>query len=412
VIRVADAKDVAAVIHVAVDGGLPLAVRSGGHSPAGHSLVEGGLVIDVSGLKTIDLDLENLAVWAGAGLTAGEYTAALAEHGLVTGFGDTASVGISGLTLGGGLGYLSRKHGLSIDSLLAAEVVIADGQVLRVDEDHYPDLFWALRGGGGNFGVATRLRYRLQPLKTVIGGMLFLPATPEVVAGFVTVAGAAPDELSTNAAVMLAPPLPFLPEAFHGQQVLIGSMAWAGNVGAGEKALAPFRALAPALVDTLRLMQYGELFLPEEDFRPLITSRSNFADNIGITEAETILDKLTASEAITSIVQLRVLGGAIGRVSSDATAYAHRQRRVLVNVVAMYVDSEEGDKHRGWVEALSLRLHQGEPGVNLNFLGDEGPDRVREAYPGPTWDRLREVKRKYDPNNLFSRNHNIPPLDP
>src|SRR6266508_4001560 len=200
--RVADAADVSTVIRLAREGGLELAVRSGGHSVAAHSASD-GIALDLSGMKAVDVDVENRTAWAETGFTAAEFTNATAPHGLGVGLGDTGSVGIGGITLGGGIGYLVRKHGLTIDDLLAAEIVTADGDLLRVDEQTHPDLFWAIRGGGGNFGVATRFQFRLHPVSTIVGGMLILPATPEVIAGFITEAQAAPEELSAIANVKI-----------------------------------------------------------------------------------------------------------------------------------------------------------------------------------------------------------------
>ena len=212
VIRVADEMDVARVIALARETGLELAVRSGGHSVIGQGVSDGGLVIDLADLRSIEVDAEGRTAWAQTGLTAVEFTNATHAHGLGVGFGDTGSVGIGGITLGGGVGYLVRKHGLTIDSLLAAEIVTADGELHRVDAEHEPDLFWAIRGGGGNFGVATRFRFALHPLDTVVGGMLLLPATVDTIEGFMAEAEAAPEELSSIANVMRAPPMPFVPE--------------------------------------------------------------------------------------------------------------------------------------------------------------------------------------------------------
>src|SRR5574341_2322099 len=202
IIRVADAADVARVVSLARETGLELAIRSGGHSNAGHSVTEGGIVLDLSDLRALQVDVERRSAWAETGLTAGAYTSAAGAYGLATGFGDTGSVGIGGLTLGGGVGYLVRKHGLTIDSLLAADIVTADGQILRVDAKTHPDLFWAIRGGGGNFGVATRFQFRLHEVDTDVGGMLILPATPDVIASFIAAAETASEELSAIANVM------------------------------------------------------------------------------------------------------------------------------------------------------------------------------------------------------------------
>ena len=244
--RPVNAAEVAAVIAAARDSGLPLAIRSGGHSGAGHGTTDGGIVLDVRDLNSLEIDVEGRTAWAGAGLTAGEYTKQAGAHGLATGFGDTGSVGLGGLTLGGGVGFLSRKYGLTIDSLLAAEIVTANGDILNVDASSHPDLFWAIRGGGGNFGVATRFKLRLHPVPQVVGGLLVLPASADVIVQTAALAEAAPEELSLIAAVMPAPPMPFIPAAHHGKLSVLMFLCYAGDAAAGEAAVAPFRALATA----------------------------------------------------------------------------------------------------------------------------------------------------------------------
>jgi FAD/FMN-containing dehydrogenase len=270
---------------------------------------------------------EARTAWAETGLTAGEYTAAVGAHGLATGFGDTGSVGIGGITLGGGVGYLVRKHGLTIDDVLAAEIVTADGELLYAEAEEHPDLFWAIRGGGGTFGVVTRFKFRLHEVGTVVGGMLVLPATPDVIASFVAEAEAALEELSTIANVMVAPPMPFLPAEAHGQLIIMAMLAYAGEVDEGERAIAPFRSLAEPIADMVRPMPYPEMYPPEE-----------------------------------------------------------------------------GDYH-----PTAAALEQGDGGAYVNFLAEEDEARVRAAYPGATWDRLVEIKGRYDPTNLFRLNQNIPP---
>jgi FAD/FMN-containing dehydrogenase len=416
IVRPTDAAEVAAVVALARDSGLELAVRSGGHSLAGHSVSEGGIVLDLATMRGLDIDPEARTAWAQTGLTAGQYTVAAGAHGLATGFGDTGSVGIGGLTLGGGVGYLVRKHGLTIDSLLAAELVTADGQVLRVDADTHPELFWAIRGGGGNFGVATRFRYRLHSLDRVVGGMLLLPATAEVIAAFVAEAEAAPEELSAIANIMVAPPMPEIPEQAHGKLIVMALLCWAGEVEAGERALAPFRALATPYADMVRPMPYPEIYQfteggPGPDHE---AARSLFLDAVDGPTAETIVERLRASTAPLAVAQLRVLGGAMARVPADATAFAHRGRRIMAALGAVWEQPGEAEAavHEAWVTGFADALYQGDPGVYVNFVGDEGQARVREAYPGPTWERLAAVKRRYDPTNLFRRNQNVPPAPP
>ena len=410
IVRPVDADEVAHVVGLARETGLELAVRSGGHSGAGHGVSEGGIVLDLALMKALTVDPGHRVAWAETGLTAGEVTTALGEHGLAVGFGDTGSVGIGGLTLGGGVGYLVRKHGLTVDDLLAAEIVTADGRLLRVDAEQHPDLFWAIRGGGGNFGVATRFHFRLHALATVTGGMLILPATPDVVASFVAAAEAAPEEVSTIANVMPAPPLPFVPEEHHGQLVVLAMLVHSGATDDGQRALAPFRDLAPPIADLVRPMPYPEIYPPEDpDYRPLAAARTLFVDEIGLAEAEEILGHLRASSAQMPVAQLRVLGGALARVPSDATAFAHRASRIMVNVAAVYATLEEGPVHEAWATDVAAALRQADAGAYVNFLGDEGAERVRAAYPGETWDRLAAVKERYDPTNLFRLNQNVPP---
>ena len=410
IVRVANATDVAAVLNFARATDLPLAVRSGGHS--GHGTNE-GLLIDLRDLNGIDIDAAARTAWAGAGLTAGDVTNAVQQHGLIVGFGDSATVGIGGLTLGGGIGYLVRKHGLTLDSLLAAEIVTANGDIVIADQSNHPDLFWALRGGGGNFGVVTRFKYRLQPLPHFTGGPLILPATPEVLVAFAAAAEAAPDELSTIALVMPAPPLPFLPAELHGQTVLMGMMAFAGQPEAAQRALAPFRAIATPLADLVGPAPFSSMYLPEDpSMRPRVTLRTGLVDSFDLADARHFLERLEASDAPMKMAQLRVLGGAYGRIGADETAYGHRDRKALVGFLALYGEAADAPRHDAWAAASMARLPNRRDDVYVNFLAEhEGEARVRAAYPGATWDRLRRVKRRYDPENLFRLNWNISPTN-
>jgi FAD/FMN-containing dehydrogenase len=361
-------------------------------------------------MRGLELDLAARTAWAESGLTAGEFTTAAAQHGLAVGFGDTGTVGIGGLTLGGGVGYLVRKFGLTIDSLLAADIVTADGQLLQVDGSNHPDLFWAIRGGGGNFGVVTRFKFKLSELGTVFGGMLFLPAAPDVIASFIAEAQAANEELSTIANVLTAPPMPFLPEEWHGKPIIMAIMVYAGDLADGERVAGRFRKLATPIADMLRPMSYPEIYQPEqEDYHPIAASRTMFVDKIDRRLSEIILDRIRASTASMAVAQLRVLGGAMARVPADATAFAHRSSRIMVNVAALYEKPEEKEEHEAWVADLAGRLQQDDHGAYVNFLADEGEARVRAAYPGKTWERLAAVKARYDPANLFRLNQNIPP---
>jgi len=410
--RVKTAADVQRVVNVARDTGVEFAIRSGGHSNAGHSTSEGGLVLDLRDMRAISVDPTSRTLTAETGATAIEVTKAALEHGLVVGFGDAGTVGISGITLGGGVGYLVRKWGLTIDSLLAAEIVTADGRLLTASATENPDLFWALRGGGGNFGVVTRLTYALKALPEFTGGMLCLPATPETVAGFVAAAQAAPEELSTIANVMPAPPMPFLPPDVVGKMVILGMLAYAGPAADAEKALAPFRALAKPYADFVKPGPYTQMYPPEDpDYHPTATARNMFMDRIGLAEATRIVDTLQASDAMFKVAQIRVLGGAYARVPVEATAYGHRKAPIMVNLAAFYTTPEDKLKREAWVDQFMADLTQETKGAYVNFLSAEGDNRVRGAYPGAIWDRLRQIKRQYDPRNLFRLNQNIAPAE-
>lgn len=410
IVKVSDANDIVAVVDFAGETGLELAVRSGGHSGAGHSSTEGGIVIDLRGMKAIEIDVPNRIAWAETGATAKEFGAATALHGLAVGFGDAGSVGLGGIVSGGGVGYLTRKFGMTIDALLGAEVVTADGRIIYADATTEPDLFWAIRGGGGNFGVISRMKFRLEELPGMYGGMLILPATAGTIAGFVKAAEEAPDEVSTIANVFPAPPMQFLPPELHGKLVLFANLAFAGDAAGGEAALRPFRALAAPHADMLRPIQLPDLYPPEDpSYRPKASARTMFMDAVDAETAATIIDRLENSDAAMRVVQLRVLGGAMSRVPSDATAFGHRQSKIMVNVAAFYNSVEEKAVRDRWVAEVTSALRQSDQGAYVNFLGDEGSDRVKAAYPPATWERLRRIKAKYDPTNLFRRNQNIPP---
>src|SRR5512132_3839570 len=403
---VAGVDDVARAVDFARDNRLELAVRSGGHSRSGYGTSEGGLVIDLSAMNSVEVNADGKTAWVETGATAGQYTTATAEHGLVTGLGDTGSVGIGGITLAGGIGFLVRQSGLTIDNLLAADVVTADGHLVRASEDSEPDLFWAIRGGEGNFGVATRLQLRLHEISEIVGGMLILPATPESITGFVEAAKAAPEELSTIANVTVAPPMPMIPAEAHGKPVLMGLFAYVGPFDQGNSVIAPFRALAEPYADMVRPMRYPELYEGPEQEARFASGANFFGDSLEPAVAEAILEQLPQSTAMMKVVQLRVLGGGLGRVPNDATAFAHRDRGLFVNVAAMYADEAEKETHDAWVNGVADSLGKNGAG---GFVGEEDEQTLRAAYPGGTWERLRGLKRRYDPDNLFRLNHNIPP---
>ena len=412
IVKVADADDVARVVTIARDGGLELAIRCGGHSAAGHGTTDDGVVIDLSELKSIDIDVDGRTVWAGAGLTAGELTSAVGVHGLAIGFGDTGSVGIGGITLGGGVGYLVRKFGLTIDSLLAAEIVTADGQIRLSTPSTTRTCSGRSAAAAATSAWSPGSGIRSTRSGRSSAGCSSCPRRVDTVAGFIAAAEAAPDELSTIANVMPCPPMPFVAPEHHGELVIMAIVAYTGDVEAGERAVAPLRALATPLADLVRPMAYPEIYPPEDpDYRPTAANRTMFLDRVDREVATDIIERLTASTASFSVAQLRVLGGAMARVPADATAFAHRASRIMVNLAAFFDGPDDRTVREAWVKAFAEDLEQDDHGAYVNFVGDEGQERVRAAYPGATWDRLQAVKRRYDPTNLFHLNQNVPPAE-
>jgi FAD/FMN-containing dehydrogenase len=411
IVKAASSADVARTVVFAREHDLDLAVRGGSHSLAGHSTTDGGIILDLSGMKGLHIDADRRLAWAQPGLTAGEYTAAAAAHGLATPFGDTGSVGIAGLTLGGGIGWLARKHGLTIDALVAVDIVTADGRLLTASADEHSDLFWAVRGGGGNFGVVTRFQFRLYPVDQILGGALFMPVTRDVLRSLVPIAAAAPEELTTISYLMAAPPAPFIPEEHHGKPTLAIMFVYAGDPEAGAKAIEPFRQVAAPLGEMVAPMPYPGIyeFTKEgEEPGPYIV-RSLFLDTLDDAAIDSIIDHTAAPSSPYAMTEIRVLGGAMGRVPATATAFAHRDATVMVALITPFEDPADAPVHEAWTAEYFETLRSGATGVYANFIADEDPGRVHDAYPALTYQRLTHVKRRYDPTNLFHLNQNIRP---
>ncbi|MFC7403781.1 FAD-binding oxidoreductase [Georgenia alba] len=410
VAQVTGPDDVAAALRAARESGAPVAVRTGGHSYARHPALAGAVVIDTRRMDGVEIDAERRLGWAQGGVLARAYTDAAFAHGLATGFGDTPTVGVAGLTLGGGIGFLSRRDGLTIDNLLSAEVVLADGSVVTADADQHPDLFWALRGGGGNFGVVTKLGLRLTPTTMVTGGMLVFDPTPALVAGLLTALLAAPDELSAMVNVMRTPPMPFLPAEMHGRPGLLVLPCWSGPAEDAERAFAPIRALGEPVVDTVGEQPYPALLEgPPGSDQPVFPDvRTGFVDAVDEEWAAAAIDVVATAPTPMAVVNLRVMGGAIARVSTDATAFAHRDRGIMASVGAMFFDPTLAPAAQEWTASAARRLTTGTAGY-VNFMTGAAASDVEAAYPGETLERLREVKRTYDPENVFRAVHNVHP---
>lgn len=409
IVRAADAADVIRSIEFARNHDLPLAVRSGGHSIPGYGTVDDGLVLDLSGMKGLSIDPERRTVWLQPGVTSGDLAPRAQEYGLALSTGDTATVGMGGLALGGGIGLMVRKFGLAIDSLLSVEIVTADGRLIVASANQNADLFWAVRGGGGNFGIVTGFEFQLHPVGTILGGLLALPPTPDVLRGYAAYAPKAPDELTTIAMLMHLPPLPFIPAEAHGQLVFGVIVVYAGDLEEGQQALAPLRALATPLADMVGPMPYPEIYQLTSIGAERHTSnvRAGYMYGLSDDSIDLILEYVRRNPRPLGFVQFRGLGGALARVPAEATAFAHRDKNLFVTVMSMGDDVED----RLWVEQLWPQLYPQTSGVYVNFLMDEGEQRVREAYSPATYERLAEIKRRYDPSNIFSLNQNIRPAE-
>jgi FAD/FMN-containing dehydrogenase len=415
IVRCADAIDVAAAVGFARTHGLPVAVRSGGHSIAGHSICD-GVVIDLSRMRGIEIDPARRVARVEPGLTWREVAAAAQPHGLAITSGDTATVGVGGLTLGGGIGWMARKYGLAIDNLRAVELVTADGRFLRASADEHAELFWGLRGGGGNFGVATAFEFDLHPAGTILGGAVFYDAsdeaqTEDILRSYARLAAAAPDELTTQALLILAPPAPFIPPHWVGRPVVGILVCYTGDLTEGERTVAPLRQLAKPITDVVAPMPYAAIFTLTavgEVAGLRHHMRSLFLKTLDEGALHALVTESAASMLPETLVQLRVLGGAMGRVAADATAFAHRDKALMLMVTNFGPGMDDDAERLERTERVWRALRPYAAGVYANFLGREG-DRIPEAYPPATYARLANLKACYDPHNLFRLNQNIAP---
>jgi FAD/FMN-containing dehydrogenase len=408
--RCRTAGDVAAALRLGREKDLPIAVRGGGHSIAGLSVNDGGLVVDLSPMRAIEVDARRRSARAGGGVLWGELDAATQEHGLATVGGIVTHTGIAGLTLGGGIGWLMRKHGATVDNLLGAELVTVDGETVRARDDE--ELFWGLRGGGGNFGVVTEFEYRLHPVgPTVLAGPMYyaLEDGPEVLRRYRDFVADAPDELTTILNLRQAPPLPFLPPELHGRPVVTIAVCYAGDVEAGERLLAPLRE--GPLVDIISPRPYTEL---QRMFDPSVPHgwhyrwRSWELPPLTDQAIDTLVEQAARITSPRSYIIVFQLGGAMAR--GGDTAFTQRDAAHDVNINAVWLeDDPEADRHVAWVRDTYAALEPHARGrAYLNFLEDEGSDRVRAAYGG-AYDRLQALKRRYDPTNVLRGNQNISP---
>jgi len=410
------AEEVARSIMYARAEGLPLGVRCGGHSVPGHSSVDGGLVIDLSShVSHVLVDGATGHVRVGGGALLGALDRATQQHGLVVPSGHVSHTGVGGLTLGGGTGWLMRRYGLTIDSLRSAQVVTADGEILRTHADEHPDLFWALRGGGGNFGVVTEFEFEARPFGTeLLAGMLVYPlAQARELLGFVREwMETAPVELTSFPVFVTAPAQPPFPPELRSTPVLAVGVAYAGALDDGMRALEPLKRFAAPALDLAGPMPYLALQTMLDASVPHGLhnyNRAEWLDELDDDAIRTLVEQVERISSPLSQVILARMGGAIARVPTDATAFPHRRAHTLLWIISAWRPDEDAEPHLQWGRSISDAMQQyAAGGVYMNALGDEPAERIRSAY-GSNWQRLTEIKRRYDPDNLFRHNANIQP---
>jgi FAD/FMN-containing dehydrogenase len=414
--RCASAGDVAAAVRHAVKSGLPVSVYGGGHSVTGSAVVDRGLCIDLRGLTTLVVDPHERTVSAGAGLTWGALDAACQEHGLAVTGGRVSSTGVAGLALGSGSGWLERSLGFTCDSLLEATVVTADGRQVQASRTVNPDLFWALRGGGGNFGVVTEFLLRLHPVgPLVLGGMLMYPAAQarDVVRAWRDTMLRAPDALGSGLAFVTAPHEDFVPEPVRGHPVIGVVVCWSGPLEEGRDALAPLLEAAPPAIDMVEPMPYTavqQLLDPANPAGMRNYWSGDFFAALPDDAIDTLVERATAPTSPLTQIILTPGGGAIARVPEDATAFGTRGALFQLHYLGMWPDAADDDRNIASIRDLAGALKPWTTGTAyLNFLGDEGQDRIAASFGPKKYARLRELKRTWDPTNVFRHNQNIPP---
>ena len=414
IVRAANVGDVIAGVNLAREHGLDLAVRGGGHSVPGFGTCDDGVVIDLSGMRGVRVDPATSTARAEGGATWGDFNAATHAFGLATTGGIISTTGVAGLTLGGGIGYLARGFGLSIDNLVSADVVTADGRLVQASEREHDDLFWALRGGGGNFGVATSLEFRLHPVNEIYGGPMFyeLSEVENVLRFYREYIADAPERMGAFPAFQIAPPLPFIPEDRHGDTFVAIVACWAGPVEEGPKAFEPFHDVAPVVAEFVGPMPYPALNGAFDGLLPPGLQHYWKAAFVSELTDDAIAAHVTHGPDVPTVhstMHLYPIDGAVHRVGAGDTAFAYRDANFATVIVGAWPDPAQSDANIAWVrDYYDAVAPHSEEGGYVNFMAGDDQDRTRANYQG-NYDRLVEVKRTYDPGNLFHLNQNIVP---
>jgi FAD/FMN-containing dehydrogenase len=414
IVRCTSTEDVSAVVRYAAENGRAVAVRGGAHSVPGFGTADDAVVVDLSPMQAVDVDPERRVGSAGGGTTWGRFNDATGASGLATTGGIISTTGVGGLTLGGGIGYLARGYGLSCDNLLSAEVVTAEGTVVTADTDQNADLFWALRGGGGNFGVVTTFTFRLHPVDTIVGGPMFFEArdAATVLAFFRDFIKDAPREYGGFPAWQIAPPLPFVPEDRVGDTFLAVISCWTGSQHEGEQIIDRIRQVAPVVAEHVGPMPYPAL---NSAFDPLVPPglqhywKAAFVDDLTDEAIAAHVEHGMRVPVVNSTMHLYPINGAVHDVAPDATAFGHRDASFAPVIAGMWPDPADNEANIRWVkEYFAAIAPHSQAGGYVNFASPDDQGRVAENY-GVNYGRLREVKRSYDPDNLFRVNQNIRP---
>jgi FAD/FMN-containing dehydrogenase len=417
ILRCTGVADVLAAVTFAREHALPVAIRGGGHNVAGNAVCDGGMVLDLSPMKGMRIDPTTRRGWAQAGLTWGEFDRETQAFGLATTGGLISTTGIAGLTLGGGIGWLMRKYGLTCDNLLSVDIVTADGEFRRASADEHADLFWGLRGGGGNFGVVTTFEYQLHPVgPMVLGGLVLYPVAQakELLHFYRDYTASAPDELTTVAVFLTAPPAPFVPEHFQGKGAIGIAACYAGPIEEGERVVQPLRQFGPPVVDLLGPLPYTALqSMLDATAPPGLQNywKSEYLSELSDGAIDVLVSYGNAIPSPLSHVDIHQMGGAVSRVAQSETAFGHRAAPFLVNIISTWTDAAENERNIRWTRELWGALQPfSAGGTYVNFMsGDEGTERVKAAYDPAIYERLVALKTTYDPTNLFRFNQNIPP---
>ena len=414
VTRPVNAGDVIAAVNFARESRLPLAIRGGGHSVPGFGTCDGGVVIDMSRMRGVRVDPQERTARAEGGATWGDFNSATNAFGLATTGGIISTTGVAGLTLGGGIGYLARGYGLSLDNLISADVVTADGRFLVASDRENEDLFWAIRGGGGNFGVVTSFEFRLHPVDNIYGGPMFyeLKYAGDLLRFYREYIATAPEEMGAFPAFQIAPPLPFIPEKRHGDTFALVVACWAGPIDKGEKALKPFHDVAPVFAEHVGPMPYPALNSAFDGLYPPDLQhywKANFVKELTDEAIDAHVEHGSKVPAMTSTMHIYPINGAVHKTASDETAFAYRDANFATVIAGMWPDPAQNRANIKWVrDYYDATAPHSEEGGYINFMAEDDQGRIKANYRG-NYNRLVEAKRKYDPDNLFHVNQNIKP---